>query len=279
MAAERPSDRPSRDVDPVRARADRLSPPRARGERRRSCGPSPRATAGASCSGSRTTTGPAAGPSTTPRCSRISSGSGSGRTWARSARARATSRTRRRSTASGRGPRLRLRLHARDVPGLGRDARPAVVRPRLSGRLPRDAAVAEATVRVAIGDGRESWTDRLAGRASARSRPAATRSSATGMGSGPTASASSSTTSARASTSWSAAGTCSTRPPTRSGSARLLGRETPPDFAHHPLILRPTARSSPRPTARPASASCGRPGWTPAGVIADGDGRPIGFEP
>ena len=40
---------------------------------------------------------------------------------------------------------------------------------------------------------------------------------------------------------------------------RLLGRETPPTFAHHPLVRRPTAGSCRRPTATRRSASCARP--------------------
>ena len=68
---------------------------------------------------------------------------------------------------------------------------------------------------------------------------AAIRRSATATATGPTASRSSWTTCARASTSSSAAGTCSTRQPTQIRLGRLLGRATPPTFAHHPLIRRP----------------------------------------
>ena len=87
--------------DPLRAGADRATSTSATSRTRSASGAWPRATGGACSCGSRTTTGSAAGPSSTPRCSRTSTGSGSSPTPAPFA-SRTTGRcTRRRSSASG----------------------------------------------------------------------------------------------------------------------------------------------------------------------------------
>ena len=178
------------------------------------------------------------------------------------ARRRRAVRGRARSTPRRR-PRLRLRLLADDVRGVGRRARPAMARRRLPGRLPRarprrpDAA-GDARRRERALDGRDRRTVR--GRGGGR---VATRRSATGTGTGRTSCRSSSTISARASTSSSAGATCWPRRPTRSGSAACSGARRRRPSPTTRSSGTPTAGSCRRPTATRRSGTCGRPAARP----------------
>ena len=133
------------------------------------------------------------------------------------------------------GPRVRLRLHAGDVrrvgcgsmggPGRARVALATAATRRLAGRCsgPRSGA------------GQKSGWIAVVGPCLATSPRRATCRSSTAIATGRTGSASWSTTCARASTS-----SCGAGPSGGDGRADParpdLGRDTPPTFAHHPLV-------------------------------------------
>ena len=60
--------------------------------------------------------------------------------------------------------------------------------------------------------------------------------------------------------------------------ARLLGRETPPAFAHHPLILRADGSKLSKADGATGIRELRAAGWSPARVIAEATAA-IGFEP
>ena len=206
--------------DAVRTGADRPSPSRTRGERDLRLGPGgcrgrPRPAPDRGPRPGPVATGVRGGPARGPGVARVRRRRGPG------APVRRRRPVRRRARATPRGePRLRLRLHAVDVRGVGARPRPPVARAGLPGRVPRawpGRAGRCGSRSAAAPNG--GWTA-SSGRARTRWRAAAaTCPSATATATGRTGSRSSSTTSARAST-WSSAGaTCSAPRPPRSASA------------------------------------------------------------
>ena len=163
VTGDRRLTRHARDPDPFRAGPDRLPPSRPRRERRLRVGHGAPRPAPTSCCASRTTTACGAGPSTTPPCSRTSRGSAS-RADAGPVRQSdddAPVRGRARSAARRR-PRLRLRLLAHDVRGMGRRARARWHGPGCPGGC-RERGLDGPVLRVALGGGSERWMDALVG--------------------------------------------------------------------------------------------------------------------
>ena len=192
------------------------------------------------CCGSRTTIGRAAGPSSTPALLEDLAWLGfvPDEGPVRQSRRRRAVRGRARSTPRRR-PRLRLRLLADDVRGVGREHGRRWHGAGLPGRLPRARARRpDAAGRRSVAAASAGWT-RSSGRARTRWRPAATRPSATATGN------------------WTY-GFCGRRrrPPPgrrpRRPRARPARRDARPDparracsgarrrrrFAHHPLVRR-----------------------------------------
>ena len=209
-------------------------------------------------SGSRITIARAADRSTTRGSSRTSPGWASsptrpapptGRRRALHGRARSTPR---------RHPGLRLRLLADDIRGMGRRARPALAWSGLPRRVPTprpDGPTAARRARRRLG----ALDGRIVGPCATRWRPAATRRSATATGTGHTSCRSSSTTSARVDLVVRGRDLLAATPD-QIRLGRLLGREAPPTFAHHPLVRHADGRSCRRPTATRRCGTCGRPG-------------------
>lgn len=145
------------------------------------------------------------------------------------------------------------------------------------GGCRRRDAVSEATVRVILGDGHESWADRLAGPCMADVAAAGDPIVRDRDGQ------------------WSYGFSVvvddrrqaidlvvrgldlldATADQIR--LARLLGRETPPAFAHHPLILRPDGSKLSKADGSTGIRELRAAGWTPTRVIAEATAA-IGFE-
>jgi glutamyl/glutaminyl-tRNA synthetase len=150
--------------------------------------------------------------------------------------------------------------------------------PGCPGGCQARGAAAEATVRVAVGDGRESWTDRLAGACVGE----------VAVGGDPVV---------RDRDGQWTYGFSVVVDDQRQGIdlvvrgrdlfdatadqirlARLLGRETPPVFAHHRLILRADGSKLSKADGATGVRELRATGWTPARVIAEAKAA-IGFEP
>ena len=153
-----------RRLDPVRPGADRLPPPRPRRERDLRLGAGARPAAAASCCGSRTTTGRARRPEFDAALLEdlawlgfVADAGPVRQSDDDAPYAAALERLR------GGRPRLRLRLLAVDVRGVGARPRPALARAGLPGRLPRSAASTGPSCGSRSAAASERWMDRLVG--------------------------------------------------------------------------------------------------------------------